>query len=285
MTQITLSLVHRWGDTQIALPMGRLFWMESNTTWQLTTATITCTVEPTTGRRQEDSKVAKSRICIFLKQIDLWGKQQKQFPFFSFSESVAKWSTSWGRMCQIHDSESWRRSGSVTSCKDTHAILGNNTQQQFSHWKKPTHALLAKGKKKYLCLFAGYPGEVEASVTYQFTEDNTIVINFTAQTRGKPTPINLTNHAYFNLAGHVRKKQSSLSNIVSVFSCLHETIQGPRQHLFLIQNKGTIYDHVVELFADKYLPVTDDLIPTGQFLTFSCNAWKLNFWCTETCSA
>lgn len=48
----------------------------------------------------------------------------------------------------------------------------------------------------------GYPGEVLANVTYELTPDNQLVVQFQA-TSTKPTPINLTNHSYFNLAGHV----------------------------------------------------------------------------------
>lgn len=48
----------------------------------------------------------------------------------------------------------------------------------------------------------GYPGTVIATVTYELTADNELKINYAATT-SKPTPINLTNHSYFNLAGHV----------------------------------------------------------------------------------
>lgn len=48
----------------------------------------------------------------------------------------------------------------------------------------------------------GYPGAVLTSVTYQLTNDNKFLVKFRA-TSSHPTPINLTNHSYFNLAGHV----------------------------------------------------------------------------------
>jgi aldose 1-epimerase len=47
----------------------------------------------------------------------------------------------------------------------------------------------------------GFPGNVLAHVTYQLTNRNEFLINFEA-TSTKPTFINLTNHSYFNLAGH-----------------------------------------------------------------------------------
>lgn len=50
----------------------------------------------------------------------------------------------------------------------------------------------------------GYPGDVLATVTFELTEDNTFRVSFAA-TSTAPTPINLTNHSYFNLAGHVSK--------------------------------------------------------------------------------
>ncbi len=51
----------------------------------------------------------------------------------------------------------------------------------------------------------GYPGEVTVNVTMQVTEDNELIINYTATVKGKATPINLTSHPYFNLAGQVCK--------------------------------------------------------------------------------
>lgn len=53
--------------------------------------------------------------------------------------------------------------------------------------------------------FQGYPGAVMAQVTYELLPDNTFRGKYTA-TVSQPTPINLTNHAYFNLAGHVSER-------------------------------------------------------------------------------
>lgn len=49
----------------------------------------------------------------------------------------------------------------------------------------------------------GYPGSVTAIASFQLTNDGELRIEMKAQSK-KATPINLTNHGYFNLAGHVR---------------------------------------------------------------------------------
>jgi aldose 1-epimerase len=76
----------------------------------------------------------------------------------------------------------------------------------------------------------GYPGEVKAQVTYYLNDANELRIAYKATT-DRPTPINLTNHAYFNLAGH---------------------------------NAGDILGHELTLKASKYTPTDDTLIPTGK---------------------
>ena len=48
---------------------------------------------------------------------------------------------------------------------------------------------------------AGFPGQVELYVEYRWSDDNELAIHYTAATSGMPTPLNITNHSYFNLSG------------------------------------------------------------------------------------
>jgi aldose 1-epimerase len=76
----------------------------------------------------------------------------------------------------------------------------------------------------------GYPGNLACTVTYMITENNELNIIYEAET-DKATPVNLTHHSYFNLAG---------------------------------QGEGDILSHELMLVADKYTPVDAGLIPTGE---------------------
>jgi aldose 1-epimerase len=76
----------------------------------------------------------------------------------------------------------------------------------------------------------GYPGNLNVTITYLLTDRNEWQIQYEATT-DKATPINLTQHCYFNLAGH---------------------------------DSGTILDHVLWINGDKYTPTDDTLIPTGK---------------------
>lgn len=74
----------------------------------------------------------------------------------------------------------------------------------------------------------GYPGNLKVIVTYSLTNENELRISYEAET-DKATPVNLTHHSYFNLAG-----------------------------------KGDILGHQLTLYADKFTPVDEGLIPTGE---------------------
>lgn len=76
----------------------------------------------------------------------------------------------------------------------------------------------------------GFPGELQISVKYSFDENLTWRIEYQASSL-ESTPINLTQHAYFNLVG---------------------------------AGSGDIFSHEVELKAEQYTPVNESIIPTGE---------------------
>lgn len=81
----------------------------------------------------------------------------------------------------------------------------------------------------------GYPGNLDVTVTYTLTNDNAWRIHYVAKT-DKPTILNLTNHAYFNLGGYA---------------------------------SGSILDTELMLDADSYIPTDAGLIPTGEIKSVS----------------
>ena len=84
----------------------------------------------------------------------------------------------------------------------------------------------------------GYPGNLHTEVVYTLTKDNELKIEYTATT-DKATPVNLTNHCYFNLSAGT---------------------------------DSTILDHELMLRASQFTPVNDQLIPTGRIDTVKGNA-------------
>ncbi len=76
----------------------------------------------------------------------------------------------------------------------------------------------------------GYPGNVEVTVTYELTDDNELKIIYDATT-DKATVINLTHHSFFNLLG---------------------------------AGNGKVLDHQLTINADRYTPISDTMIPTGE---------------------
>ncbi|XP_059140713.1 LOW QUALITY PROTEIN: galactose mutarotase-like [Physella acuta] len=75
-----------------------------------------------------------------------------------------------------------------------------------------------------------YPGELTVTVVYGFDDDNKLSIDYTATTT-KATPINLSNHAFYNIAGH---------------------------------GTGHLNGQTITMYAETYLPLDEHTIPTGE---------------------
>jgi len=91
----------------------------------------------------------------------------------------------------------------------------------------------------------GYPGNMTVKVDYVLNNDNELQIHYAATT-DKPTVLNLTNHAYFNLTG----------------------------------GKENVCNHQVRIYADEYTPVDDEKIPTGEIAPVEGTPFDLRQWTT-----
>lgn len=78
----------------------------------------------------------------------------------------------------------------------------------------------------------GYPGNLRVKVTYRFNDNNVLLIHYEAEA-DKTTPVNLTNHVFFNLNGH---------------------------------DSGSIEGHLLQVNADFFTPNTDECIPDGSIV-------------------
>jgi len=111
-----------------------------------------------------------------------------------------------------------------------HGGLKGFDKQVWKSWALPCTAHEAAVEFAYLSPDGeeGYPGNLRVTVRYTLTDQNELRIDYTAAT-DKPTPVNLTNHSYFNLAG-----------------------------------EGDVLAHELMLAADLYTPTDEGLIPTGE---------------------
>ncbi|XP_066338572.1 uncharacterized protein [Miscanthus floridulus] len=77
----------------------------------------------------------------------------------------------------------------------------------------------------------GFPGDLDVYVTYQLSSPYDLALHMNATALNKATPVNLVNHAYWNLGGH---------------------------------GSGDVLGHLIQVFASLYTPVDKSMIPTGQ---------------------
>jgi aldose 1-epimerase len=103
-------------------------------------------------------------------------------------------------------------------------VVWNGKPVQGAGWTGLELTYLAKDKEE------GYPGNLNITVTYKLGDDNALTVDYLATT-DKATPVNLTQHTYFNLKG---------------------------------EGSGTILDHELMINAKKYTPVDEGSIPTGE---------------------
>ncbi|XP_050220535.1 uncharacterized protein LOC126670757 [Mercurialis annua] len=79
----------------------------------------------------------------------------------------------------------------------------------------------------------GYPGDLSVTATYTLTSSTTMRLDMEAVPKNKPSPVNLAQHTYWNLAGH---------------------------------NSGNILDHFIQISASHVTPVDQNTVPTGEIM-------------------
>ncbi|KAI3935480.1 hypothetical protein MKW98_027620 [Papaver atlanticum] len=79
----------------------------------------------------------------------------------------------------------------------------------------------------------GYPGDVNITAKYTLTSSTTMRLDMKATPENKPTPVNLAQHTYWNLAGH---------------------------------NSGNVLEHSIQIWANHVTPVDQNTIPTGEIM-------------------
>ncbi len=133
-----------------------------------------------------------------------------------------------------------RRSISVTQNYGQHCLHGGKNGFNRFLWRRETFG--GKNEAGVRCSRVsphgeeGFPGNLKTDVAYRLNEDNELWIDYFATT-DRTTPINLTNHAYWNLRG-----------------------------------TGTILNHEMVIYADRYLGLDSDLIATGEVISVDFTA-------------
>lgn len=123
---------------------------------------------------------------------------------------------------------------SEVSSKD---IMGASAPESISDGVSSLARNNMSNKKITFCLDSpdgdqGFPGRLSVEVTYTLTEENEIHIDYRAVSDAD-TPLNLTNHSYFNLSGH---------------------------------DSGAVLDQIVQIHSGTYTATDSDLLPTGELV-------------------
>ena len=165
----------------------------------------------------------KGRVCDVVLGFDHLGPYLKRHPYFGCTT---------GRVANRIAGGKFRLGGRTYSLavnNGPNALHGGIKGFDKKLWKATP---LRGATVRFDCASAdgeeGYPGKLVVTVIMKLTDDNEFLIDYTATTT-KPTPINLTNHSYFNLAG-----------------------------------QGDIKGHKLMIAADFYTPTDPGNVPTGE---------------------